>query len=324
MEQSEATPEAMEQPETPDPVDSALEALGGEPEEEAEAEAEGAEDEAQEGADVQDEASAEDDALEGEQGEAAEDDLTPPEGLSERAQERFRNLASQVKELRQQVEAERERAEQVVSVLQQTGATPEELGQTLEFVSLAKKGDPESLRQAAEIARQWLQQVSARLGEPVEVDPLAAHNDLAERVETGELSREDAMQIVRARELERAQQQQAQAMTAQQQMEAQRQAEVAQAVQTVERMEAEWAKSDPDYPAKRELLAPKVEEIARTMSPADWPAAVRIAWDAINTAFEQSKQAGPSPISGGSARPTAARPEPKDLTEAAWMALEGQ
>jgi len=249
--------------------------------------------------------------------EQEEDELTPPEGISDRARERFQKLASEVRELRDRLE----RSERVVSMLRETGATPEELAEAFEFIRLAKAGDRASLQQAAEIARRWLRHVSVALGEQIAVDPLAEHDDLREKVETGELSEQDAIEIARAREMQRMAAEQRQAHEA----DAAMHEAVQRAIQQVEQMEAEWAANDPDWEIKRDALMARIEEIARTLPPDAWPQAVRVAYEAINKAMERIKAStAQTPITSATARPATTRKEPQSLLDAAMQALEGE
>jgi hypothetical protein len=130
-------------------------------------------------------------------------DLTPPEGMNPRSQERWQQLTERVKQAGQFENQAREASQALDSVRQlvtNAGLAPQEFSDMLETARLAKSTNP----QDAQAAMQRLDAIRADLAQRFGlqapgVDALAAHPDLKAKVEGMLLTHEDALEIARLR-----------------------------------------------------------------------------------------------------------------------------
>lgn len=242
-------------------------------------------------------------------------------GLKEKSAERFRALAADVKELApirdalkaagvedvaslpQIVQRSRD-GEEMVKMVMETGATSEQYGMALDYLGLiskASRGDIPSAEKAFEVMSAELASLATVLGKEVPGvhDPLAAHADLRAEVESGELTRQRALEMasVRAREATTSTAQR----NAQQQTQAAQQAEQ-QGINWLNQFDADAAAQDPAYAAKRPALSEAVAQIRANYHPSEWPQ---------RTALAYARIAAPAPAAGAPAAPAApAQPRP--------------
>lgn len=219
-------------------------------------------------------------------------------GLKEQSAARFRELSSTVKELapiRDQLQSAGVKVEDLPRVIQRakdadeligqvmdTGASPEQYGQTLQYLSLvnaAGRGDRNAAKQAFELWKSEGVALAKLAGEEVPGihDPLADHADLAQRVENGDMPRDVALEVARMRAgetLSRANQEQ----TA-------KQAEYSGAVQEAENqlraLDAQFNAADPHYSVRRPALNNMVADIRKSLHPKDWAAATQRAYQQL-------------------------------------------
>lgn len=233
--------------------------------------------------------------------DAAADD-TPPEvdpvdkeiadlKLGERSAERFRELSKSEKALAPIREAAEkagvsldelpvvfERAKErddFVRMVSETGATPEQFGKLLDYqtsISAAAKGDLQAAETAFTMLLPEVQALAQLLGKDIAgiADPLADHADLKDDIEEGNITRERALELARARSQGKLQQTTREQETQTQQAEQER----TQAVDWLNRFDAHMAGVDATYAAKRPALLAFVETIGKAMPPRLWPTAV--------------------------------------------------
>ena len=265
-------------------------------------------------------------------------------GLKGRTEERFRELTGQVKELApirealdkagikdvaqlpQIIQSARERDE-FISMVQETGATPEQYGQSLDYLGLitrAANGDMDAAKQAYEVISKEQAALAQVLG--IEVpgvhDPLAEHKDLQADVENGDLSRERALEIARSRAQQatgqRVQQQRNQQ---QEQTRAQQQAEQ-QGIVALQQWEA-GKLSDPAYAAIRPALDTEVAKIRQKLPPGQWVQATEYACRALMAEAAARKPKPPvAPLRPGPTRPVLDKAEFDDPVEAMMAGIQ--
>lgn len=216
-------------------------------------------------------------------------------GLKGRAEERFRELTSQVKELTPLREAlakhqitDASRIEQVIESAQRaqewedtvlaSTATPEQFGSALNVIKAMNSDDPKMQNAAFDAMLGEVVNLGRRLGREVPglVDPLEAHADLLQEVNNGDISRKRALEIaaqratstvVETRETSRAQQDQ-------------HQAALNQAMTDITALNDQLKANDPDFPRKLPLLQPTLDIIRETVHPSQWK-------DRIERAYRQ-------------------------------------
>lgn len=252
---------------------------------------------------------------------AAEDDPTAmPEGLGQKAQERFQKLAGTVKELTQQTQALNEQVGYVRDTFQQHGITQPQFEQAAEVLGMLNKGD---YRGALQVLDQQRQQIALALGEPLPgVDALAGFPDLRQRVDGLLMTEADAIELARHRQTQGYQRQQYE----QQQSQQREQQGQQQAIQTAQSAVDTWwkqtAATDIDAPAIEAKLLPHIPALLQGVPPAAWANVIQQQYRILKEAAGSFRRQ-PSPQGGGDPlRPTgsgsAPQQRPGSMEEAMW------
>lgn len=267
-------------------------------------------------------------------------------GLKEKSAERFRGMAAEIKELAPLREAmkaagiedvarlpdlvQRSKVgEDMVQMVVETGASPEQYGMALDYLGLigkAQQGDLVAAEKAYEVMGKEYAALAKMLGKeaPGIHDPLANHQDLRAEVEAGDLPRARAVEIAGQRDraaytgsVER------------QQTESQQAAEQAEqrGIQWLQQFDAEMAQEDPSYAAKRPQLNEAVRQIRAQYHPSEWAQRTALAYARIQTpeaaAPAVAAPAAPVQPRPGPVRPSGPRPAMAPTTFASPMdALE--
>jgi len=211
-------------------------------------------------------------------------DLTPPEGITERAKTRWTELAERAKAVpdleRRATEAEAALTG-VRELVAQSGLQPDEFQGMLQMGRLFKSADPKELQAALEQLDGLRADLATRLGvDAPGVDVLAQHPDLKAKVDGMTLSREDALEIVRLRGTAA----QASQVNASQQEMAQFQTTVQTAAKEMDATLAQRANT-PGHQAKVDHIRQYFKDPARltefvtTYQPNQWKAAVLMMYD---------------------------------------------
>lgn len=198
-------------------------------------------------------------------------------GLKERAADRFRDLTAKVAEI-EPLRAQAERAKQWEEAIAETQATPEQFGSAMTYLRAINSGDESQMRQAHEVMTKELEWLGKQLG--VEVggyDPLIDHSDLQEMIESGDMTRKAALEVVSARAAKQ-RNEQTQQRTQQQTQAQQAEAKAASDVQALnDRLKA----SDPHFAVKLQQLAPMLKVLKKSLPADRLAAAVEEAYMAL-------------------------------------------
>lgn len=218
--------------------------------------------------------------------------------LGERSAKRFRELSDEVKSLAPLREAAEkagvdlddlpsvfDRAKQrdeFVEMVSNTGASPEQFGKTLDYLTdihAAAKGDVQAAERAFNTLLPEVQALASLLGKDIAgvADPLTGHDDLKQAVEDGDITRQHALELAKARTQGKlhettSRQQQEQQQVAQEQQ---------QARDWLVRFDQHMTANDPTYAGKRPMLDALAANIRATLPPAAWPEAVQRAYASI-------------------------------------------
>ncbi|HEL5342837.1 TPA: hypothetical protein UOJ01_001367 [Stenotrophomonas maltophilia] len=234
-------------------------------------------------------------------------------GLKEKSAERFRGMAAEIKELapiREAMKAagiedvgrlpdlvERSRiGEDMVQMVRDTGASSEQYGMALDYLSLISKagqGDLAAAEKAYEVMGQEYAALAKILGKeaPGFHDPLAGHADLQAKVASGDLPRDSALEIAGQRDrtaytgnVER------------QRSESQQAAEQAEqrGIDWLKRFDAEMAQEDPSYAVKRPQLSEAVRQIREQFHPSEWAQRTALAYARIQAPVVAAAPAAPA------------------------------
>lgn len=264
----------------------------------------------------------------------------PPKGLSKRGQERWNTMNERLREHRTRADAAEARIAEVaeqhnglVDQITGTGASREEFGRALQYMSAIHSDDPAQLTQARQVLQAELAGVEQRLGivptdSTVHDQLIAAHPDVAQMVANMEMTREAALQVVTARQQNAAQAQRMQVHTQTQAQQDQQQAIVQQenaALEQVSQMETYLRARDPSYARKERFLLEAVREIRGLYPPHQWVERVGEAYKRITRHMQAAAPGGPSnkqqqPMRSAGGAP-AGRVEPSSMGEAVLQSL---
>lgn len=252
-------------------------------------------------------------------------------GLKDKTAERFRTLASEVKELapiRDALKAagiedvaklpdvvkRAEAGDFLFDEISKTGTSPEQYGMALDYLGLVAKagqGDLAAAERAYEVMGKEYAALAKMLGKeaPGIHDPLAAHADLRAEVEAGDLPRARAIEIAGQRD--RAEYT---GTVQRHQQETQQAAEQAEqrGIDWLKRFDAEMAQEDPSYAAKRPQLSEAVRQIREQFHPSEWAQRTAMAYARIQApvavAAPPAAPAQPATPRPGPVRPSGPRP----------------
>ena len=254
-------------------------------------------------------------------------DLTPPEGMSDRAKGRWAELSERAKLVpdleRRATEAEQQ-LEGVRSLVRESGLDQTEFGNMLEMGRLFKSADPKDLQVALQQLDGLRADLATRLGvDAPGIDPLAAHADLKAEVEAMTISRERALEIARLR-----------GTRAQVEAAGKASQEQAQFVKTVQSAAADMdaalkeRASTPGHQAKVAHITAyfkdpaRMQQFVQTYQPNQWKAAILMMYDTYQPPGP-APTPSPQPLrpSAGAAGPRLAQ-SPKTAEDAVMGAFE--
>ena len=124
-----------------------------------------------------------------------------PEGTKKETAERFDTMKGKFDEQAGELDRVTGQNDKWMEAITNTGATPEQYAQSLDYLRDINIGTPESLARAYATMEAELKVVGEALGReaPGGADPLAGHEDLQKKVDEGYLDRADALEIAGAR-----------------------------------------------------------------------------------------------------------------------------
>lgn len=249
---------------------------------------------------------------------AEEDETAMPEGLSEKAQERFRKLASRVHEYAEAAQAAQRDIQAFREVISETGASPQDFGQALDYLRAVNRGD---MQGALRMLDEQRRMISLAMGQPIPgADALAEFPDLRQRVEAYQMDESAALEIARARVMQREQMRQHQSQQQGMQRQQAQQQERANAIGMIDQMGAQWTKSDPDYQAKESVILKQLPSIAQQFPPGMWAHQVRMLYDTLSAMpMPQPARTTPAPLRASGQ--TAGAREPGSMLEALQSGL---
>lgn len=231
---------------------------------------------------------------------------------NERTQQRFRELSQRTSEATEQLRVATARAEEWEQTVASTGASAQQFGNALNYLAAINSGNPEQMGAAFESMQKELAWLGKKLGrEAPGFDPLTDYPDLAEKVASGDITREVAAELVqnRKRGVLQSEHQQTQHQTMQAQQAEQH------ALQEVAAL-GQRLQADPQFQQKFAYLGPTIEIIQATMPPAQWAAAIQNAYQRLPAiaapAAPVAKPNNPARASAAPAKPAT----PKDPGDA--------
>lgn len=254
----------------------------------------------------------------------AEDDPTVmPDGLGQKAQERFQRLAGTVKELTARTEQLDQQVSYVRDTFQQHGISQQQFEQAAGVIGMLNKGD---YRGALQVLDQQRQQIALQLGEALPgVDALQGFPDLRQKVDGLLMTEADALEVARLRQTQSVQQQQRQQVESQQREQQTQQ----QAVQTAQAAVDAWwkqtAATDIDAPAIEAKLLPHIPALLQGVPPAAWANVIQQQYRILKEAAGSFRRQPPPP-SGGDLplRPNGSGSQPQQRPQSMHEAMWGR
>lgn len=216
-------------------------------------------------------------------------DPIPPE-LKGKTRERMTALVDTAKTLTAELEQERGTVQGFLTAIAATGADPDTFARHVEVLRLMNSQDQNEQRVALKALRAAADKVAQALGEREPGKELEGHDDLAEEVEEGSITKARAIEIANARN--RAKAEEARAARTSEQTEAQQ--AIATARDELNAFEADMRKADPDYDRKRAAIETAAKALIPTIPPAKWKAAYKKLYDTVDV----SKLPRPAPRVG--------------------------
>lgn len=239
-------------------------------------------------------------------------DLTPPEGMNERSQQRWAQLTERVKqvpELERRATEATQALDSVRQLVNDAGLAPQEFTEMLDMARLYKSTNPQDAQRALQMLDGLRSELATRFGlEAPGVDALSAHPDLKQKVDGMLLSREDALEIARLRQ----QGQQAQQVTTQQQEQQQHVQAVQSAAAKLETVLAARA-ATPGHAEKVAYIAKhfqnpeNLQRFVKTYRPHQWEGVVLAMYEAF-TPQPTPPVPNPQPPTPQPMRPSGMRP----------------
>ena len=236
---------------------------------------------------------AEEAALQEPEQQAATDEIEMPEDLSPKAQDRFRQLANENKELKareQDVEQLHAGVQQIQQTIQSAFNDVSEFEEVITYATAVKEGRFEDAR---ELLLKQVLQFEAHTGQSLTGGLVSQYQDLNERVNNFELNQQDALELAQNRfkqeqqqQVMQRQQQQAQvqyqAQQAQQMEQEQIKAAYDAAVQEVAQMANQWAATDLNWQTNSESLQKfSAEHLQGKVHPSQWPMMINAHYQAL-------------------------------------------
>jgi hypothetical protein len=189
-----------------------------------------------------------------------DDPLKMPDGLTAPAQERFQGMATKIKELDGEVSSYKETIQTLTRTLHEHGVDDNVFKDLLTYSKVVTSGDT---KQWGEMLRNQVRSYELASGQPFNsIDPMAAHPDIQQALQAGQINEAFARQLADSRDAQQrigqAQQQHQQVrQTEQQSNEA-----IERGVSQVIALTDNWKQTDVFWGNKAEKVAAFAQEIA--------------------------------------------------------------
>lgn len=254
------------------------------------------------------------------QPDAPEDITAMPDGLGQKAQERFQRLASTNRELTEKAQSLEAQVGYIRDTFQTHGIKQDQFEQAVGFIGAINRGDYQAVEQAL---LGQLQQLALLTGKNYggAADPLASFPDLRQKVDGLQIAEADAIEVARLRQ-QQAQRQQADQSQRQQIEQEQGQQQAVQAAQNdIDTWWKQTASADLDAPAIEAQLLPHIPTLLQGVPPQSWARVVKAQYQILKNAAGAFRQSSGSPAiptlrpTGAGAQPQA---RPQSMQEAMW------
>lgn len=233
-----------------------------------------------------------------EEKELSEEELykMPEEVKSDKAKARFEKLVNDNKNYRSQTDDLSTRLSSINDVFVKTKCDASELSNLLDFATRLKSTDPKDLESAWQVLEETRSKLAVALGK-TEAGTKVLPDYLQQKVDNYELSEADAYRLANADMVMNQSAAQQQAVSEQQNYQQQNINRVTAASQAITQLENDWAKNDPHYASKINMLMARAEQVRDNYAPEDWPRVLNDIYQVI-----------PNPEANQNRSPNALRP----------------
>jgi hypothetical protein len=190
--------------------------------------------------------------------------------------------------------------DELLGMIEETRATPQQYGQALEYLALVNSSNRADRERALQFMQQEVAALSRMLGVPVPgVNLLEGHQDLIEEVGSGRLSTDRAMEIAAARAAREHEAQAGQNYRVRQQSQQSAAREVQTAKDGLTALGRQLQTTDAaQYKAKMAILAPTLKPIFAQIPPSQWVSAFTQAYNALPATVAPARPATTAPATG--------------------------
>lgn len=206
-----------------------------------------------------------------------------PNALKRETKERIQTLAGKVRELIPALETAKQQNREILGAIQETGASPEQFGQALDYLRMVNSPSVADREQAFAFLQQELAAMARMLGKPIPgVNMLEGHLDLIDELATGRITPERAQEIAAAREARKFDQQRSQATTEHQRAQQRQQQAIDAGRQALNNLGRQLKGRDgAAYDAKRAVLVKTLAPVFARIPPEHWAATFQRAYDEL-------------------------------------------
>lgn len=205
-----------------------------------------------------------------------------PDEVKGKTRTRMTSLIDTVKATTKELEESRGQTDGFLKAIADTGADPETFARHVEVLRLMNSSDPAEQRSAVKFLRGAADKIAGELGERPAGKELEGHEDLAEEVEEGSLTRARAIEIANQRNAKKAEETRAARAKEAADAEASGQAAINTARDELNALEADLRKADPLYDRKRAAIYNAAKALIPTIPPKQWKAAYKRLYDSVD------------------------------------------
>lgn len=202
-----------------------------------------------------------------------------PKDLKKETSERMQSLIKIAKDVTADRDQYRTNFDTIINGIKASGASPEQYGEAISWLSLFNSPTAEGRTKAYELINDVAERMATMLGIDRAVrDPLAAHPDLKAAVTAGKATPEMAREVARNRDAAKFNGEVHNSIHQQQQTQQQAEQEYAQARTDLNSFETQMKVSDPLYARKRAMIVPTMQESFKHIPKAKWAETFKAAY----------------------------------------------
>jgi hypothetical protein len=203
----------------------------------------------------------------------------------EKTAQRFDKLLTDNSTLKKQVTELTQKAERhdmlSSEIFERGGIEPDNLPHLVDF--FAEFGAGQLSEKSVQFLKEINRTVESRLGVQVtDIDVFSNHADLQDRINSLELTEQDAREMVKHREQSNYQDSIRNHQRSQQAQQDQHQAKVQSSTQSIEQLRSQYKANDPDWAAKEKMIVQRIESRFPTIDPAQWPQAFQHIYEDVS------------------------------------------